>query len=316
MTKEQIIKLLTNYAEENDFPFELNKTPKGNLSSVSTFESDEDTDDSEITHIILLEDEGVVTFSAEIPYEGEEATEDVLEEFLELLEEESEVFCYTYFSARKSVAVSVRWFFDEEDENDEEIDEEFLEALFYSPVSEIERISEAIEDISDGMSVEDAAAELEDEIEDDGTIRYHFEHRFFPTLFFEKSSELIEALLEEEGELVYDLLDETYEDNGLEIPFKMDEFKVYHRKPQKDYDMLRIVMPKPEKSLECQMIYLVYNAKNGKNWYFTVELERSEDFNGMFLCSWDSQGHHSNYCECKKDFNAIEKRIKEICGIK
>ena len=132
-------------------------------------------------------------------------------------------------------------------------------------------------------------------------IRYFFEHKLLPQLFFEDKGKFVNAVLGDEG-LLFRALDGIFQKEGLDNPYSSDQLEASVETIAGDISILIIRYPDPEEEPLCYCSFLFFDAKF-KNLGF-YSLERGGDLSGdgiPFICSWSEEGDHINHGNCLLD---------------
>lgn len=109
-------------------------------------------------------------------------------------------------------------------------------------------------------------------------IRYLLEHRLLPHWFFEQKMQLIGLLLRDQ-EVLYRIIGDLFEKEGIENPYTADQFAVTVSKPD-DKMVVRISFPEPEEEPLCYCSYLFFDETFEKVSYFCIE--KGDEENGDF----------------------------------
>ena len=122
-------------------------------------------------------------------------------------------------------------------------------------------------------------------------IRYYFEHRLLPQLFYEDLDYLMDYI-DQNG--VYSLWTSFTESNGLDPVYDKEDFGQASLQREDGTRVLLVTMPVPEETPLCSRAYLCLNKDAGKKGYFTVEYDNflGEDW---FLCGWTEDNIHMDY---------------------
>ena len=135
-------------------------------------------------------------------------------------------------------------------------------------------------------------------------LRYYFEHKLLPRYYFENTisfvSEIFQAYredVESNSNPLFDMISELAENQGIELPYSEDQFKVEIIVLDEDNVMFRICMPEPEEPILCSEIYLVFCIEDfSTKRFFTVELlERKWLRKTYCLCEWEEDDFHGNH---------------------
>ncbi len=144
--------------------------------------------------------------------------------------------------------------------------------------------------------------------------RYYFEHSVLPDLFYggDTGEKIVGGLLKEGDSFLWNVMSGWCREAETGIGDTKEQYKVSICKQNKEYSMIRIDMPKPQRELLCYQVYLVFSSDLRHRRYFTVERGASAEV--RFLCSWKpgEAGGHCNYGRCSADKSETENRIVEI----
>lgn len=111
----------------------------------------------------------------------------------------------------------------------------------------------------------------ENEVERFDEIRYCYEHRFLPGYFYKNREALAKMILEDGDDFPYRTMDILYEEEGQEMRYTREQYKVYPCMKGKEYSLICIEMPEPERECLCYQIYLVFSNDYQYGNYFMVE---------------------------------------------
>ena len=139
--------------------------------------------------------------------------------------------------------------------------------------------------------------------------RYTLEHEALPLFYFENKNLFMLSLLESNGELVYDIMDDFCDKIECENLYKKEDYKVDALNVDEEVKIVRVTMPDPRVELECKYVYFMFDLKFEKMKYFTVE---KASFGKEFLCGWDEHRNHLNYGFCPEDLNEHLQKIIQI----
>ena len=122
-------------------------------------------------------------------------------------------------------------------------------------------------------------------------IRYFFEHKLIPELFYQNPEALIQYMRDKGA---FDLWGRFTKANNLDIFYSEADFEVRDLSQAGGLQMVMISLPKPPDSPLCFRIYLCCDPTANKAAVFTVEYE---DLLGdsCFICGWSQEGSHQNY---------------------
>ena len=149
-------------------------------------------------------------------------------------------------------------------------------------------------------------------------VRYYFEHRLLPSLYFENPEAYI-SFYETNG--IFSLWNAYTEFQDFDTTYTADEFEVRNISPVEDIILLMLKMPEPEETPFCFRIYLYYDQATGTAAYFTIEFDNFFD-ECAYLCAWTKDMTHLNYVNCKlfrpgdPDYESLlKKETEEIMRI-
>jgi len=127
------------------------------------------------------------------------------------------------------------------------------------------------------------------------TIRYAFEHKCLPELFFKEKKDFIAMLIQDKTAL-YRMIDLMFQHEEENNPFNEDSFKTEVLKVTDDVMAMRVILPEPTRAALCHSVYMFFNIKFDKIAYYTSERASADDVNAdPKICSWDEAGVHYNY---------------------
>ncbi|MBE5943198.1 MAG: hypothetical protein E7264_11780 [Lachnospiraceae bacterium] len=139
-------------------------------------------------------------------------------------------------------------------------------------------------------------------MEDLHGVRYMFEHRLLPGWFFDEGKQLVAMLLHEKS-ILFELIDDIFTKEGVENPYKKEDFDVDAAKITDEVMMLKIIFPEPEDVPLCYCSYMFFNMDFDKIDYFCIERAEDNDSTCPFVCSWTQEGSHINYGRCSSENN-------------
>ncbi|MDE7298147.1 MAG: hypothetical protein K2N94_04875 [Lachnospiraceae bacterium] len=131
-------------------------------------------------------------------------------------------------------------------------------------------------------------------------IRYLFEHRLLPQWFFEDKTQFVGLLLNEK-EILFNIINDLFEKENVDNPYKREDFTVMASKVTADVLMVRIGFPAPEEEPLCYCAYIFFDKAFDKVSYFCIERGNKEGDNYPFVCSWTPDGAHNNHGNCSLD---------------
>lgn len=147
------------------------------------------------------------------------------------------------------------------------------------------------------------------------TLRYRFEHRVFPYLFYDDPLTVMENLEAAESDYMAFLWEKFLElqdisDDLQEQPivFTEEDFDVQIGE-QNELRYAIIKMPKATSALQCSRIGIVLSQDGKYRNYYTVERMESGDY---ALCGWtfeEDELCHNNYGKIAKSEEKIAKKM-------
>ena len=153
-------------------------------------------------------------------------------------------------------------------------------------------------------------------------LRYYFEHEVLSKYFWEDSEPFLSDILQvmnienENGDenILYDLICEMAQENEVELPYSKDEYQAELFWLDKDDFAIRVRFPKPEETLLCDNIFMIFCMKDFTPIrYFTVELlEKKWRKNVYCLCEWEQNGFHRNHMFVSKNLKKIQDKIIQL----
>ena len=141
-------------------------------------------------------------------------------------------------------------------------------------------------------------------------IRYFFEHQLLPRAFFEDRALLITVLVKEK-DFLYKMVQEVFEKEGAECPYRPEEFRAEPLKISKDVLLLKLTYPEPESEPLCYGSYLLFDTAFENPAFFCLERGARRD-EMPFLCRWDESGNHLNYGRCSTEHGEALARCLEL----
>lgn len=129
-------------------------------------------------------------------------------------------------------------------------------------------------------------------------IMYAYQHKILPRNFYEFKQDFV-ALLLNRSEVLYRVLDDIFSEEGIENPYKEEEFKVKPMEINEKYLSVKLEFPVPAKEPLCYESYIFVDKDLQNLSYFCVECGSEPDI--AFICSWTEKGQHLNYSNCIYD---------------
>ena len=150
-------------------------------------------------------------------------------------------------------------------------------------------------------------------------IRYIFEHRLLPQLFFEEKFQFVGALFQKK-ELLFDTISNIFRDEEVENPYTVDMFGVSMFQITEETAVVKISFPEPEEEPLCYCSYLLFDKAFEKISYFCIEKGGQEDPKHPFVCAWTPDGAHRNFGICTfENYNdlmrCVDLHMKEKYGL-
>lgn len=225
----------------------------------------------------------------------EEKDKELVKEYLRTLDEKSDSFTYELSGSNEDMLfVNIEF--------DLEI-QQYLEDSFGYYV--FEYIKPTFETCLEGMillcekelSLDDAVDyALNDDKPSEDTIkrvRYSFEHEDLCELLL-TDSEYVKLLREDKENFLFNLMEIICENYEIEMPYTIEEFGVKIEN-YGEYELIRIIMPKPVYENNC--IEIILSVREKERRYFTVEI--GDEGKSLFICEWQlgesEEPIHINY---------------------
>lgn len=140
-------------------------------------------------------------------------------------------------------------------------------------------------------------------------MRYIVEHTFFPSELYKSPANMIGALAQKKGELLWKMYEVIAAGEKTENPYQPEDFQVDLYQMEKGWFMVQIIMPAPELQPQCSRVYVLFLEEFKEVHYFTVEQGVPGEY---FLCRWNSQGDHENFGTVSGDEREQIERIITI----
>lgn len=169
--------------------------------------------------------------------------------------------------------------------------------------------------MEDGMGEKEKTVDILD-------IRYYLEHQLMPRWFLKDTEVFLAALLKPNANFLYTTIQKICEKEGVELPYKKEQYQLELFSISEEIEAICITLPEPEKSTLCKRVYLLFDRKQKKYKFFTIE--RGDIFESRctlnfiemnFLCGWDLQEEnlvHLNYAVCLNGQEEEVNKIKEL----
>ncbi len=153
-------------------------------------------------------------------------------------------------------------------------------------------------------------------------IRYYLEHQLMPKWFLKDTEVFLAALLKPNTNFLYTTMQKICEKEEVELPYKKEQYQLEIFSISEEIEAICIILPEPEKSTLCKRIYLLFDHKQNKCKFFTIE--KGEIFESRctlnyiemnFLGGWDLEEEHLvhlNYGVCLNGQEEEVNKIKEL----
>lgn len=140
--------------------------------------------------------------------------------------------------------------------------------------------------------------------------RYYMEHQFLPKLFFEKKADFINAILDEESNLLYEFITQVCEEENISCPYEAEQYKIdYYQIGETEY-MIKVMLPSPEETPLCSKVYFLFDEELNNLHYFTVECDQEKGRKqGYFLCGWDEEHNHLNFGQAPNGTKELDDTV-------
>ena len=142
-------------------------------------------------------------------------------------------------------------------------------------------------------------------------IRYAFEHRLLPHLFYDGKLQFM-GKFSRGKELLFFIIDDMFKDQKAKNPYTQEDFDTAPFRITDDILVLKIIFPEPEDEPLCYCSYVFYNTKTENGIYFCIEKGRPDDIDQAFVCCWTPDGTHEDYDKCPLNKNQDLLRCVQI----
>lgn len=145
-------------------------------------------------------------------------------------------------------------------------------------------------------------------------VRYYFEHRLLPQVFYQDPEGTMESL-PESG--LYDRWSRYTAESSFDVTYPEDAFSVREMMQDSGIRMLMLTMPQPESTLLCYRIYLCFDPETGTAAYYTAEYDIYEGYydEECLICGWKPDRIHQYFTETRilpdSDDPEYEKALAE-----
>ena len=128
-------------------------------------------------------------------------------------------------------------------------------------------------------------------------ILYQFEHNFLPKWSYGAPDFFNDLINHGEKETLYRAAKNTYDKNGIEFPFKEEDFSGFHVRLDVDTVCVLLRFPQPQEVPLCFCSFIFMDAKTNQIQYYTLEKGADPITNRemRFLCGWSKEGEHKQY---------------------
>lgn len=130
--------------------------------------------------------------------------------------------------------------------------------------------------------------------------RYAIEHVFMPNwILGSDGAGVICQILDEEGQFFVDTYNNYHRDDAkYSCPYTKEQFSVSKSRitgqDENDLFAVRIVMPQPERTPLCSLIFLLHDDKMESRRYLTIERDDNLT-SGYAICEWDKNQDLSDW---------------------
>ena len=128
-------------------------------------------------------------------------------------------------------------------------------------------------------------------------ILYQFEHNFLPQWAYGAPDFFNDLINHGEKETLYRAAKNVYDKNGLEFPFKEDDFSGFHVRLDVDTVCVLLRFPEPQEVPLCYCSFIFMDANTNQIQYYTLEKGADPITNRemRFMCGWDKKLEHKQY---------------------
>lgn len=137
------------------------------------------------------------------------------------------------------------------------------------------------------------------------SILYDFEHKLIPSWVFGNTNFLNDVSKLGVGKVLFNSLNNICKNQGLEMPYKEEEFGGITGQVSETIYIFILVFPAPKNQTECYCTLVFYDKSDDRTAYYTFE--KGIDLDGselQFFCEWTQDGTHKNYGSVKADPNS------------
>jgi len=142
-------------------------------------------------------------------------------------------------------------------------------------------------------------------------IRYVFEHRLLPQLFFENNAQFVGMVLKDKA-VLFRIIDDIFQKEDVENPYTEEQFDIETAKIAEGVMMMKIILPEPEDEPLCYCCYLFFDNNFEKLSFFCIEKGNEIGQMYPFVCSWTSDGAHNNHGNCSFENHGDFLRCADI----
>ncbi len=126
---------------------------------------------------------------------------------------------------------------------------------------------------------------------------FYFEHTLLPGWFFEEKKKFVIAALND-STFLHRVLSDIFKNEGLENPYKAEEFVAEPAKVREDIMMLRIIYPMPADEPLCYCSYMFFDNDFEKTSFYTIEKGDPKEGPLPYACEWTTDGVHHKLGRC------------------
>lgn len=140
--------------------------------------------------------------------------------------------------------------------------------------------------------------------------RYYMEHQLLPELFFEDKSDFIDAILDEDRNLLYEFMIKVCEEENISCPYKEEQYKVDFYKISETEYMIKATFPLPEDTPLCSKVYFMFDECFDNLKYYTIERNQIKGKKRIYyLCGWDEEHNHLNYGQAPNGTKELDDTV-------
>ena len=130
--------------------------------------------------------------------------------------------------------------------------------------------------------------------------RWGFEHKYLPEMIYKEGAKFILPFFHDKDHLSKLFNTFCIHADGVESPYRKDEFRVCVVRFEEDVLCLELTFPEPEESPLCRNAYLFFTEELDYLCYYTLERPRDdalpkgadvEENDFSFMCAWVDDAH-------------------------